>query len=167
MAKQITQLKGMNAVMANLNREILAIKGRSMKGLIEAVIIMRRDMESTSPLIPVDIGNLRASWFVVTSMGGLTDGAAPNFKGDRAGELRENHGRVIGEVKALVSAVKEPVLIMGFSANYAVFVHEMVGGEGGKIDWSRPGSGAKFFEEALDRNKGLMLQIIRDNAYIR
>ena len=124
-------------------------------------------MESTAQLIPVDIGNLRASWFTVTSIGGLTDGASPNFKGDRAGELRENHGRVIGEVKALVSAVKEPVLIMGFSANYAVFVHEMVGGEGGGINWNRPGSGAKFFEEALKRNEGQMLRTIRDNAYIR
>lgn len=59
MAKQIT---GLDKVIANLNKEIQNIEERSMKGLIEAEIIVRRDMENTPPLVPVDTGNLRGSW---------------------------------------------------------------------------------------------------------
>jgi len=57
---------------------------------------------------------------------------------------------------------------MGFTANYAIFVHEMTDeNTGKKINWKRPGSGAKFFEKALYRNKEKILQIMRDNAKIR
>ena len=50
-------------IMKNINRELDKIKGRSMKGMIRAAIWLRRDMEYTPPLIPVDTGNLRSSWF--------------------------------------------------------------------------------------------------------
>ena len=60
-----------------------------------------------------------------------------------------------------------PGLLIGFSANYAVFVHEMVDKEGKAINWNRPGSGPKFFEQALTRDQKLKLQTIRDNAYIK
>ena len=168
MAKQITQLKGMKAVMERLNAEILKIKGRSLEGLIQAVILMRRDMEYTAPSIPIDTGNLRASWFVVT-VKGIEKGRSPDFKGDDANELRAKHSSFVGEMKALASATKEPVVIMGFSANYAVFVHEMVGAtfRQPKKGAARAPTGAKFFEEALNRNEKLMLQTIRDYAYIR
>jgi len=128
----MARLQGMSTVMANLNKEILKIEGRSMKGLIESAIIIRRDMEKTPPLIPIDTGNLRASWFT--------------------------------------SPIKVPGrigLLIGFNANYAVFVHEMIDKEGKKINWNRPGSGPKFFEASLTRNEKLILQTIRDNAYIR
>lgn len=58
-----TQIKGRGNVLRNLNKEINNIKGGTLKGLIRAAIIVRRDMDKTSPLIPVDQGNLRASWF--------------------------------------------------------------------------------------------------------
>lgn len=54
-------LEGLDAVIANLNREVSKIKGRSLKGLIRAAIVVRRDMDKTPPLIPIDIGNLRGS----------------------------------------------------------------------------------------------------------
>jgi len=127
------QLKGMSAVMAKLNAEILKIEAGSMKGLIEAASIIRRDMEKTPPLVPVgETGNLRASWFT-----------------------------------SPIKVDGMPGLLIGFSANYAVFVHEMVDKEGKKINWNRPGSGAKFFEAALSRNTKLILQTIRDNAHIK
>ena len=88
-------------------------------------------MEKTPPLIPLDTGNLRASWFTTTFR---------KFK---------NLG-----------------LILGFNANYAVFVHEMVD-KGKGINWKRPGSGPKFFEAALNRNHKQILQIIAKNASIK
>jgi len=122
-------IKGMDNLLRNLNKEIKKIEGFSMKGLIRAAIIIRRDMDKTSPLIPVDEGNLRASWF--------TD---------------PQH------------TPKGPSLRLGFAANYAWYVHEMVG-----ANFSRPGAGAKFFEASLKRNdkNGEILRVIKEEAKSR
>lgn len=59
-------------------------------------------------------------------------------------------------------------LIMGFSANYAVYVHEMMESSlGNAINWSRPGSGPKFFEAAIKRNVNVILGIIKAAAQIK
>lgn len=50
---------------------------------------------------------------------------------------------------------KRPVVQMGFSALYAIFVHER--------DWTqgtRPGSGPRFFQSALNRNRRNIRNII-------
>jgi len=137
-----TGIKGMDVVLSRLNKEITAIKDRTMVGLMEAAILIRRDMDETPPLIPVDTGNLRQSWFVETFRSSTVWG-----------------------------------LIMGFSANYAMFVHEML--SPGKPGWRygpgkgrkrwyepRPDSGPKFFEASLKRNEQQVLETIRDNAQI-
>ena len=126
------KLIGMEKVIMNLRREIAMIKGRSMAGLIEGAMIIRRDMDRTPPMIPLDTGNLRASWFTESFY-------------------------VTGD----------PGLKIGFSANYATFVHEMLDNSGTKkINWSRPGSGPKFFQAALFRNTYQVLEAIRNNAKI-
>lgn len=125
--KKGATIKGFDKVMKNLNAEIQAIKGRTMGGLIDASIIVRNDMDKTPPLIPVDTGNLRESWFTTP--------------------LKQF--RKIG-------------LIMGFSANYAAFIHEMV-----DAVFSRSGAGAKFFESSVKRNKDEILQTIRDSIKIK
>ena len=124
-----SRIKGFDIVLANLNREIEAIKGRSMKGLIKAAIYVKREMEHTPPLIPVDKGNLRASWFT----------APLNF------------------------GKSTPTLLIGFTANYALYVHEMMDS---KINWSRRNSGPKFLESAIKRNGNQILKIIKDNVQI-
>lgn len=118
------KMHGVDKVLRNLNKQVREIEGRTMKGLIQAAILVRKDMEQTSPTIPVDTGNLRASWF--------TD---PHYQG------------------------KNPVVNLGFSANYAWYVHEMVG-----ANFQRPGAGAKFFEAALKRNKAQILKIVAREA---
>ena len=107
-----------------------------MEGLIMASILIQNDMEKTPPLTPVDIGNLRSSWFTTRLW---------------------FHWR--------------PSLIIGYTADYAVFVHEMVdytaeNGSVHKINWSRVGSGPKWFECALNRNHDEILKIIADNVKI-
>lgn len=141
--KPHTGLKGMDIVLRNLNKEIQAIEGRSMKGLIGGAIIIREDMDKTPPLIPVDTGNLRGSW--------------------TTWPYRE--GKIFG-------------LIIGFTANYAAFVHEMIGpwepgwryGPGkGRKRWyiPRPDAAPKFFEASMKRNKDNVLEEIADNAQIK
>jgi len=133
MVRKDSKIVGMPEVMKNLNAEIKAIKGRTMKGMYEAVAFIRTDMDKKEPLIPIGrTGYLRKSWFT-TALKTL---------------------RLIG-------------LIMGFSANYAIFVHEMVDKSNKKINWSRPGSGAKFFQSAISRNKDEILKIIAKNAQIK
>jgi hypothetical protein len=145
-----TRIEGFNEVMRNLNKEIMKIEGRTMQGLIGAAAYIRVDMDHTQPLIPIKTGVLRSSWFITP-------------------------------YKVTKKTIR---LTMGFSANYAVYVHEMVGkvGEGIEsyleaasgdfsgfktINWSRPGSGPKFFEAAIKRNVNVILGIIKATVQIK
>jgi len=134
-------LRGKRNVMANLKRQHMLMRKKALGGMIQAAIIVRRDMDATPPLIPVDTGILRASWFVTTSMGAVTQGS-----GDQG---------VVAAASAKARSSASPMLVMGFSASYGVFVHEMNWKEG-----SRPGSGPKFFESALNRNRAAMSQVM-------
>lgn len=58
-----TYIKGIDTVLANLNKEIEKIEGRSIQGMIKAAIVIRRSMDKTPPLIPVDHGHLRGSYY--------------------------------------------------------------------------------------------------------
>lgn len=155
-------LIGFNKVLKNLHREVNKIHGRTMKGLIRAAIMVRRDMEKTSPKIPVDIGNLRASFFIITSEGGVQQGENPAFEGDNASELAANHQTVLTAALAEAQSYGYPVVIMGFSAEYAVWVHERV-----DADFQREGAGAKYFETHLASNMDEMLKMIHKEARIR
>ena len=166
-------LKGLERVVKNLNAEIARIEGATLAGLIRAQIEIRRSMEYEPPLIPVDMGNLRASYFTVTSKGGVVAGSSPKFKSGRGAsgrivsaktleKLSSGHPQALDRGKAEIAG-ENPKVMMGFSAFYAVFVHEMVG----PINWSRPGSGAKWFEKAIKRKKNEILKIIAESARIK
>jgi len=160
------KLVGIEKVMRNLQREIKNIEGLSMKGLIRAAIIIRRDMDKTSPLIPLDKGNLRASFYTVTGRNFLSDIAEsknPNFRGKGKAEMSTNHAKDLSGAKSI--AGDKLIVVMGFSAVYAMWVHEMMGNSNGT--WSRPGSGPKFFEYSINRNAAKVLQEIRKSATIK
>lgn len=114
-------LKGIETVRRNLVRNMGKKRVASMKGLLMAANFIRKDMDLTPPLIPVETGELRASWYV----------------------------------KPGLDAQKRPFVTMGFSADHAIFAHEMDWREG-----TRPGSGPKFFQSALNRNRRRVTQII-------
>ena len=157
------KVTGLDTVMKNLNKEISGIRNRSLKGLIRAQIVIRRDMDTTSPTIPVQYGNLRASYYAVTANGEAARGG--KFKGDNAGKLASGHSEAISNAHSLAKGAwgKGPLLIMGFSAFYAWFVHEMVGA----VNWTRDGSGAKFLEAAIKNTYDKILSIIRDEAKVK
>lgn len=114
-------IKGLEDVSKNLNKAIADIKGKTMAGLLKAVIIVRKDMSKTSPTVPIDTRNLDQSWFVTP-----------------------------------VPSLSKPVVIAGFSASYAIWVHENM-----EANFKKPGSGAKFYESALNRNHDAILEAIR------
>jgi hypothetical protein len=165
--------ESLRKVMKQLTEAAATIKTTSVQGLIEAAILVRRDMEKTAPKTPIDTGNLKHSFFITTVLG--TDGKG-NFKGENSGEMKSNHEQVTGEAKAIVEAHHNPTLIMGYSANYALWVHEAewanFTGQQDKIKRTksgkvtedtkkytrREGAGAKWFEYAIQRNSALMLK---------
>lgn len=151
----IVKLKGMQQVQANINKAIVKAHKQSMKGLIESAIVVRRHMDKVPPKIPVDVGNLRASWFVVTAM---TKSGSGSFKGDNAGKMSGDHSVIMSTEATKAKLAIVPTLIMGFSAYYGVFVHEK------EKNYKRPQSGAYFFESALKANESVILKIIGRNT---
>jgi hypothetical protein len=162
----------MDRIVQKLNREINAIKGRSLKGLIRAQAKIRQDMDSVPPTIPVDTENLRNSYFAVTSTPAVVAGASINFDNKNNDAIRLSNDHVAAITEQMVKAFtlgkeRGPQLIMGFSAYYAIYVHERPGTPAGPIKWTRPGSGPKFFQAALNRNARKIIQLIREEARIR
>jgi len=164
------QIHGFKEVEANLNRQLEGIKSRSMKGLIMGAALVRNETEKTPPLTPVDLGNLRASWFVVTAKGVQVGKGTHGFRGPKAAKISSDHSATIGEAQgmaAVQSVGKKKVLIMGYSANYALYVHEGHGEIGLGMHYKRPESGPKWFESAVKNNSQKIVQIVKDNAKIK
>lgn len=154
-------------ILNNLNAEIAQIKVRSAKGLIMAAAHIRVETEKTPYITPLDLGNLRASWFIVSAKGKTGDpiGKSEKFKGPKASELSSDYVATIAEGQGEVASYGKGVAVMmGYSANYAMWVHEMIG-----ATFHRKGgqSGPKWFESAVYRNKDKIVQIVKGNAQIK
>jgi len=158
-----THLKGVNEVVRNLNKIILNTKNVSIAALIEASIIIQRDADKGSPKTPVDTRNLQHSWFATTVKS--TKGQGASFTGKEASTMSTDHSSAIAGGQAMVKVQRQPTLLMGYTANYASFVHEMGGGK--SINWSRPGSGAKWFELSLSKNTRAILDLFVNKLKIK
>jgi hypothetical protein len=159
-------------IMRNLNREISNIKGRTTKGLLLAAIDIRRSMEDAPPLIPLDYGNLRASFFITSKKGKnveLSQYEVKTAKFRKAetpkvlAKLRTEHPEVIAQAQEELASHDIGVML-GFSAFYAAPVHEMVGET---VNWKRSGSGAKFLQAALYKNFDKIIYTVKANAQVR
>ena len=162
MAKKVFELKGVKKFMDNLNKEIRELEGRTLQGLIEAVIELQREAE---PGTPLDLGNLRSSWFSVSFKSGAGDLLIGEFKGEDASVLKQRHSEVVQAAKQAASSLGKnstPVVLFGYSANYAVFVHENVDAK-----FKRPGAKARWLYAALQTARERMLQKIHENARFR
>lgn len=180
------ELHHMADIMANLDKELQKIEGRTISGMLESAMYIFDEMDKTPPRIPVDMGNLRASFFIVSSKGVGDDesgGVGGRFRGKNAGQLEGEKRGIVGKVKAVSMATRQPTVAMGFSANYAVYVHEnleanFAGGavkrtKSGKATAAtrkfsrRSGAGPRFFSSHLERGKQRIVQIMADNAAIK
>ncbi len=162
------ELKHVNELLSNLNDELQEIEGRSLQGMIYAAMHVFDDMDRTEPRIPVDLGNLRLSFFILTTKGG-GDQHPEKPKGEMAAE----HQRTVSTVQGALMALRRPTVAMGFSANYAVYVHENLHAKfdrpkriGGKMKKPRAGGGPRFFSAALARNHNRIIEIIAEEAKI-
>lgn len=169
--------RGLAQVMANINAEVIKIKNRTNKGLILSAALVRNSTEKKPPLTPVDTGNLRASWFTVTAAQNVADplnksgqfkvtGERSSITKERLAKLKTDHPQVKAQAKAelakLGAGKKLIGIMMGYTAFYAVYVHEAVD----KV-FHRPGSGPKWLEVHLWNNKANILEIIRQNVDVK
>jgi len=151
-----TYVKGIDEAITALNREVQKIEGRTLRGLIRGAVIIRRKIDTVPPVVPVDLGNLRASWFSVTT-NSVQAGKSPEFKGPKATEFAAHHSAVVNEMQGKVKG--KIAVAMGFSANYAAEVHEKI-----EAKFRRPGAGAKFFQAAINNSIDEVLEIVRKEA---
>lgn len=173
-----TSLEGVDRVMSEINRRVNKfVNYGSLSGILKAIALVRRDMDKSYPKIPIDYGNLRASFFVVSSSGKIAvgggkehsaTGASGKFVGPKAAQIASDHVTTLSEMQPLVKGLSKsfggPFAAFGFSANYAMWVHEMW--DPG-IHWKRPQSGPGYFVAHLEKNKDKMFQVIRDNSKIK
>lgn len=153
------RLDGISTVVSALNTELERLKGpKATQAFIRASILLQREMSLTSPTIPLDLSNLRHSFFAIATRKNVDIGG--RFKGGDAGKLQSEHSSTISAAKSYVSMSRYPMMIIGFSAYYAAIVHEMRE----NVDWNEPGSGPKFFEAAFNRNRDNLLKIFKEES---
>lgn len=149
--------------MRNFNNEVQGIQGRTLAGMINAVIIVQRDAYEG---VPIDLSNLAHSWFSVTykTKGNVTPDPG-NFKGPEASEMQSKHQSVIQALEQFASRVglaNAHVMIYGYTANYSAWVHENIDAK-----FQRPKAHARWFFLSIQRKQSEMLEAIRQSARIK
>ena len=136
-------LQGFPELMTALKKEINEIKRGTMKGLLMTAIRIRRSTENEPPLTPVDLGNLRASFTIITAFGDVTPPEFKSgiFRNKGAGDtstLSSGTKDIAGKMGARHSAIKAAyiskaqsyktrgIVSLGYTAFYAWYVHENI-----------------------------------------
>lgn len=156
MAKTTTftfRIEGVDKVIREIHDTIKdKVNNMSNKGFIRVGILLRNSMEHNAPGIPVDTGNLKSSWFTVSKgYGGTVNSKGSGFDGTLPRvrpQHKLNQAAMVSLAKVVVQSSAKPLIIFGFAANYAVPVHEL------------HKSKSKFFQKALEREKGRILEIL-------
>jgi hypothetical protein len=123
MPKGKPRIDGLKELQTELRKQGLLIHKRAEVGLVQGGLKVRRDAVKNTPR---RTGNLRNSAHITTRDNEVT--VPGEFKGSNSAELSSQHNSEITEVK---SAVKKRVrrgrvqaIAVGFSAVYALVVHE-------------------------------------------
>jgi hypothetical protein len=154
----MAELKGLSNVLRNLNKEIENIQLHTREGLTEAALVVKYDSVKGTP---IDLGNLRNSAFILVT-GDEPDNKMPSFGGSDAGKMASDHSLAIGEGKAIVNQNKWRLKgIVGYTAFYALFVHEM------PAHYNFNQGSNKFLQKALLKNKERILRILIKWAKIK
>ncbi len=173
---------GLDKVLSNLNKEIGKIEGRTRQGLLSAALKVKRD---AIKLAPVDTGNLRNSAYVIWGGGKESPkvkqtGSEGIFKDKTKGQAQRmggEHQSVVSQRQGISST--SPFAEIGFTAFYALYVHENLTARHTKEDLVSRGRGrkklrrivqagqAKFLEQALLQNRNVILNTIKAHAKIK
>lgn len=145
-------LVGVDKVIRNLSAAIGKIEGGTQAGVLAAALHERGEAQK---LTPVDEGNLKNSAYTVSKSVTQQDAS---FQGDDTQKLMSGHMTSVSKSKSKVITSRMPMAIIGFSAFYAVFVHE--------INKNYNVGQWKYLETVLIRDRKLILDTIRRKAMI-
>ena len=162
---------GIDKVLRSLKKESEDIYQNSFVGLYKGGLLVLRDATIGCP---IDLGNLRASGFVMgfgpKIKGTKTKrlrGNAPKFvderaasksvKPGRAARMSSDHQEVLGKHKSVIGGRKHPMVVVGFTAFYAIFVHEDPYAHHTKGHF-------KFLYLAIRKNNAKILEMIKEEA---
>jgi len=151
-------LSGLSEVLRRLNKEIEDIELHTREGLTEAALVVKADSVRKTP---IDLGNLRNSAFILVT-DGQADNTSPSFVGKDAGKASDDHSKAIAEARRIVGKGKYRFnAIVGYTANYALWVHEM------PSHFNFNSGTNKFLEKALLKNKNRILKILVKHARLK
>jgi len=162
-------------VARRLNRAIKKIENKSQEGLNEAARVIMWGTEQTPPLNPEDTGNLIDSRFVVGGDGEVLMGKSPLFMpkpGRDPAQMMARHNTILSTNRATAQAMQRPVTILGYTAHYAIIVHEdtdmgnrnKTDAKGGTVGFTREGSGNFFFRNSIQRNRKEIIEKVKGKA---
>ncbi len=145
---------GLNDAVTKLNKATREVMVGTKKGFIVGGFLLQREAQIRTP---VDLRNLEASAFLIWDDG---MNATAQFKGDDSGRLSSDHTSVIQSEQSMISKdVFTPEIELGFTAYYAIYVHE-------DKDAKHPGKGdSKFLEEAVEANQTQFLDAVAKEAF--
>ncbi len=152
---------GIEKVMAKLRKELKTIEDKTVSSLVKGAIIIQRDMEYTPPLTPVDLGNLRSSFFITSINQTVSPGS---FVGPFASEIGSYSSSVVNKYSSRSNTKNKNgySVFFGFTAYYATKVHEW-----DTAIFKRPGSGPFFFEASIKRNASRIITLAWEEAKIK
>lgn len=138
MARRGGYVIGLENVLARIQSEMMAVRGRTYHGMIAAMEFLENKMDTENPVVPIsnekkkkkNKKHMRDTWFI-------TGSPHPT----------------------------NPIVFAGYTAPYAPIVHEMEEWRG-PVNWTRPGSGQKWLQIHYDRNRAQMLLIVAQNAKV-
>lgn len=152
------KLEGLSVVLANLNKAIEEQRLHTREGLTEAALVVKRDSVKGTP---IDLGNLRNSAFIMVT-DNEPDNSNPKFSGSDAVMMSEQHSRALSEGKGIVNSGKFKFnAIVGYTANYALWVHEM------PAHYNFNSGSNKFLQKALLKNRERIKKILIKWATIK
>jgi len=174
-------VKGLDDIMEKLNAYINDVPFVTKVGLIEAGLLIQKDAQSRTP---VDLGNLKASGMTVWKgkkavpmpawKSSRAKGASPKKKSstegpswrrrisvgeDKVALLREGHTSMSSELKQLTGLSDDfwsPTVMVGFSAYYALWVHE-------NLHVSHRVGEAQFLRRAVICNFDKILAVVKQS----
>lgn len=137
----VSTVKQVLAALSSDNKQLMKAYHR---GLAKSAVLVLKDAKRRCP---VETGILRSSGYAAWPTGGKNVGDDIEFSNARgtSEELTAHHGEITAE--ALERAAEGLTIVVGFSAPYAVFVHE-------RTELNHPRGEAKFLENAVITNRG-------------